>query len=529
MNSLLNYPTREAQAKAEIGVTAISRRAAIGVMIAFLITIVAVPLIDQFKGGWRIWPVLASPQPLRQRLHAFETTLDDQSTVSRAIRPAVRSVLLRVGNTGVEKVYTGRDGWLFYEPDIQYVTSREFLQHTTDPSEAARSRRDESPRHHDSIASIVDFKKQLAARNIELIIVPIPVKPMVQPEKLWPGAIAPMQNASFALFKEELEMRGIPVFDLTATLAQAARKGSPQYLAQDTHWRPEAMEQAAEALAEFVKKHVELPQSLGMEFGRSESKIRAQGDLANMLESQAAPLELVTIHPIHQPDGQLWTPHTDAAILWLGDSFSNIYSAEPMGWGAAAGFAEQFSFFLSRPIDAIRRNDDGAFATRQMLADELARGHDRLARKKVVIWEFAARELAFGDWKPIEMKLVEHPARHFLVPPAGQTWTIQGTITGKGAAPRPGNVAYRDHILAVQLAHVAVKDHPIPIGQAIVYLRSMTDGKLTPVAALQIGQRVKLKVRDWSEVSRRYEFMNRSDLPQVELRSEPACWGELLP
>ena len=37
------------------------------------------------------------------------------------------------------------------------------------------------------------------------------------------------------------------------------------------------------------------------------------------------------------------------------------------------------SYHLARPIDALRRNDNGAFATRQMLTDELARGNDRLA------------------------------------------------------------------------------------------------------------------------------------------------------
>lgn len=528
MNSLPKYSSREEEAKAEIGVTAISRRAAIGALVIFLGTIIAVPLIDQTKGGWRVWRVLASNQPLRQRLHEFETALDDDSTISRAIRPTVRSMLAQAGNSGVDKVYIGRDGWLFYEPDIRHITSRGFLEPSTNDNEAARTRRDEAPRHRDLIAAIVDFEKQLATRNIQLLIVPVPVKPMLQPEKLWPGAIVPVENASFARFKAEMKAKGILLFDVTADLA--SRKASPQYLAQDTHWRPETMELAAESLAQFVNQHVKLPQSLGMEFSRGEIEIRGRGDLASMLESEnMATSERVTIHPIRQPDGQLWTPHADAAILWLGDSFSNIYSAEPMGWGSAAGFAEQFSFFLGRPLDAIRRNDDGAFTTRQMLADDLARGHDRLATKKLVIWEFAARELSFGDWKPIEMKMVEHPASHFLVPPTGQTWNIEGTLTEKGAAPRPGNVAYRDHILAVRLVNVSINQRAIPGGEVIVYLRSMSEGKLTPAATLQIGQQVRMNVRDWSEVSRRFEFMNRSDLPEVELRAEPACWGELLP
>ena len=84
-----------------------------------------------------------------------------------------------------------------------------------------------------------------------------------------------------------------------------------------------------------------------------------------------------------------------ADILVLGDSFFNIFSLAEMGWGASAGFVEQLSYTLGRPLDAILRNDAGAFATRELLGQELARGRDRLDAKKLVIWEFAVREL--GD------------------------------------------------------------------------------------------------------------------------------------
>lgn len=96
-------------------------------------------------------------------------------------------------------------------------------------------------------------------------------------------------------------------------------------------------------------------------------------------------------------------------MLLLGDSFANIYALGSMGWGASAGLAEQLALALNRPVDAIRRNDAGAHATREMLALELARGCNRLAGKKVVVWEFAARELAQGDWKFLDLKPVTAP------------------------------------------------------------------------------------------------------------------------
>ena len=48
------------------------------------------------------------------------------------------------------------------------------------------------------------------------------------------------------------------VFDPGDVLG-TARQSGPQYLATDTHWRPEAMELVAERLAAFVGQHVALP------------------------------------------------------------------------------------------------------------------------------------------------------------------------------------------------------------------------------------------------------------------------------
>jgi hypothetical protein len=93
-----------------------------------------------------------------------------------------------------------------------------------------------------------------------------------------------------------------------------------------------------------------------------------------------------------------WRSSRDADVLVLGDSFSNIYSLQSMGWGESAGFVEHLSFALGRPVDRIVQNDEGAHATRALLAEA---GATRLAGKRVVIWQFATRELAFGDWKMI--------------------------------------------------------------------------------------------------------------------------------
>jgi hypothetical protein len=115
------------------------------------------------------------------------------------------------------------------------------------------------------------------------------------------------------------------------------------------------------------------------------------------------PPEEVDVRRVVLPDGSPWRPDRDADVLVLGDSFSNIYSLASMGWGEAAGLMEHLSLALARPVDRIVQNDEGAFATRARLRQEMAAGTDRLAGKRVVVYQFAARELAFGDWQLIEL------------------------------------------------------------------------------------------------------------------------------
>jgi alginate O-acetyltransferase complex protein AlgJ len=114
----------------------------------------------------------------------------------------------------------------------------------------------------------------------------------------------------------------------------------------------------------------------------------------------------VTTYRITDETGEPWEPDPKSDVLLLGDSFTNVFSLEEMGWGAAAGLAPHLARALGRGVDVIAQNDSGAFATRQSLARGIEAGDDRLAGKKAVIWEFASRELSVGDWKPIDWEAV---------------------------------------------------------------------------------------------------------------------------
>jgi len=207
-----------------------------------------------------------------------------------------------------------------------------------------------------------------------------------------------------------------------------------------------------------------------------------------------------------------------------------------MGWGKSAGFAEQLAYHLKAPVDAILRNDAAAHATRELLARELVQGRDRLAGKKVVVWEFAMRELSVGDWKLIELPAVVARVPSAVVPAAGAFYApedgaaavkVTATVAAVAKHPRPGSVPYKDHIFAVLLSDVSGAG--VPAGsRAVVYTWSMTNNVLTPASGWKAGDRVELSLKSWNDVAATNERFNRGELEDETLQLEPPCWGEFL-
>jgi alginate O-acetyltransferase complex protein AlgJ len=213
------------------------------------------------------------------------------------------------------------------------------------------------------------------------------------------------KNPSYEQFVLDVRGMGVDIFDPTPPKL-GANEGV-RFLEQDTHWTPEWMEKAAGQLAGFVRDVVTLPPpAVAPAWKRVAMPVTRVGDIVDMLkltdgQTVFAP-RTVTIHQVQDASGAEWEPDPTGDVLLLGDSFTNVFSLEPMGWGSAAGLAPQLAYALGRGVDVIAQNDSGAFATRQALARELGGPDDRLAGKRVVIWEFASRELAVGDWKPVD-------------------------------------------------------------------------------------------------------------------------------
>jgi alginate O-acetyltransferase complex protein AlgJ len=235
---------------------------------------------------------------------------------------------------------------------------------------------------------------------------PMPDKAEVQAHELHGRAVKERpQNIDYEKLVTELQKQGVAIFDARGSLPAVPEK--PLFLAQDTHYTPAWMERVAGDLGRYLSGLGVLPSGEPLQLHGVEQPVSRVGDLVDMLklpeEQRIFAAQSVVVHQVQDATGTAWEPDAKADILLLGDSFTNIFSLEGMGWGAAAGLGPQLSLALQRPLDVIAQNDSGAFATRQALARELEAGQDRLAGKRVVIWEFASRELSVGDWKPIKL------------------------------------------------------------------------------------------------------------------------------
>ena len=323
---------------------------------------------------------------------------------------------------------------------------------------------------------------------------------------------------------------------------KASLDDAPLFLDTDTHWQPDTMKFVASKLRGFLQEEGFEP--LGnappgsSNYSLKERPVTSLGDIAFMLKLPADQTvyqpQTVSIQQVNVGNAP-WRATPSADVLLLGDSFSNIFSLEGMGWGESAGFAEQLSYALGKPIDAVLRNSDASFATREILSRELARGHDRLAGKKLVVWELASRELSSGNWKLLPMKLGQPPESHFFSPKAGDSYLLTGTVESVSSVPLPGSVPYKDHILTAHLIDLAPEGMGESAGknagggslQALVYLWSMRDNAWTPAARLRAGDQVKVRLRAWSDVSAEYEKINRSEPDDAALQLEEPVWGEL--
>ncbi|MEX0887254.1 MAG: hypothetical protein WD009_12540 [Phycisphaeraceae bacterium] len=462
--------------------------------------------------------------PSEQAIDAFETDVEERARTHAVVLPHVQWALTTLGRTGNEQAWVGRDGWLFYQPDVEYVTGPPFLDERR-LAEIARF----SDRQPDPLAAIVDLRDQLAERNIALVVMPTPVKPQVHPEKLtarYAADAAPLNNAAYASFIAALDEARVPVFDPLPLLHERQRAtGRAQYLVSDTHWTPETVEAVAAALATRLRDDALVPMPTRTPFTREQASVAQHGDVTVMLKlppwQQRYREQTVRIHRV-LADAAPWQPQRGSPVLLLGDSFTNIYAMAELGWGEHAGLAEQLAYHLQSPVDRLARNAGGAHAARQQLAQALRRGEDRLEGVEVVVWQFATRELLTGDWRLIDLPT---PAAPTTDARDADAIVVRATVADIARPPRPGTVAYADAVVSVHLTDVEPVAGELADEELLVYVLGMRDNQWTAPAAWRPGDRVEVTLQSWDDVADEYGRLQHMMLGDIEFELAP-WWAE---
>jgi len=364
----------------------------IGLVGVFLASIVALPVSQvalECARGEAVQELRVFAQvPTGESLREYERGLERSSYVGAFVRRGVQQCLFAALRTGNEKCVVGRAGALFYRPSVDSVIAPGFM---------AGFRTEGHP-----VGAITAFRDALAAQGVELLLVVVPGKESVHPEWLAPGY--PNQgphpaNVDLPSFMEALREQGVQCIDPTAAL-WAGRARGPMYLRRDTHWSPAGLRIVADLVAEAVPREL-----------RGDARFRVEpvpvehgGDLYDMLDIGEPPRgEAVRVDRVtDESTGLPVEPDSRSPVVLLGDSFTNIYSVAGLGWGDHAGLAEQLALRLGRRIDVIALNDGGVNTSRA----SLCRRPRPLEGKRLVIWQFAARDLvlANGNWKTMRIR-----------------------------------------------------------------------------------------------------------------------------
>ena len=287
----------------------------------------------------------------------------------------------------------GVDGWLFLSSEIRFLSVGQFWG-----DEAAKVSRAHKAESSDAMPAIVDFHEQLEKRGIDLILLPVPPKAAIYPEKFLSDVDLRGEAAMPFLvrFYGELRNRGIDVVDLTPALLQnrTSEHGSV-FCKTDSHWSGFGCVLAAQAIADKLRQKftAQTRKNYAPEWKETEIK----GDLVDLLGSKTKKNEpeKITVRAISEKDtGAAVTPDPNSPLLILGDSHTLVYHEFH---AEKAGLIDQLAHELGFAPDLIGTRGSGATAVRISLYRHVRKNPDYLSKKKVIVWCFAAREFTESD------------------------------------------------------------------------------------------------------------------------------------
>ncbi|SMP51907.1 hypothetical protein [Fibrobacter sp. UWB10] len=188
---------------------------------------------------------------------------------------------------------------------------------------------------HNPLPRLLELKKYLDSLNVQLLVVPVPVKEEIYGDRLVEGTAADLcVNPAGREFTREMLAAGLDVLDLYPAL-MAAKSGDepPHYSYQryDTHWSLPGMLAAMELLASRVTQYSWYAES-GAQPGSlnlQETKTVREGDLVAHLpdaEKSKYPADTLPAMKIFKGT-EAYKGGKNSPILLMGDSFTGVFES----------------------------------------------------------------------------------------------------------------------------------------------------------------------------------------------------------
>ncbi len=273
--------------------------------------------------------------------------------------------------------------WLFLKSEVRHLSTGPFWEKQAADTPGA------------PVPAIVAYDQALKALGVTLVVVPVPAKGSIYPDKLVNGA-APTDPAALEPFLAKLTAEGVAVVDLERTLRETSAV-QKAYCETDAHWSPWACRLAAVEIARHPAVKALFPTQPSA--APAGEEITITGDLAED-RPDAKPETLTAFRASSTP-----VPPDDASpILLMGDSHTAVFS-EAGGsirhHTTGAGVRDHLQALLGHPLAVITSAASGADAARSTALRRAAANAEWWPGKKLVIWLFSARELTQGKWRQI--------------------------------------------------------------------------------------------------------------------------------
>lgn len=246
---------------------------------------------------------------------------------------------------------------------------------------------------HNPLPRLLELKQYLDSLNIQLLIVPVPVKEEIYPDRLIPGTPKGLcVDPRGRDFIRKALSAGLDVLDIYPALVAARNDdAAPMYAYQryDTHWAKSGLLAAMELLATRVTSYswyASLPADRSA-FEARDTVVYRDGDLVEHLpdgEKGKYAADTLPVLRVYK-DGVPYKGKSSSPILLMGDSFTGVFESVD---GRSGGPGSLLAFATGLDVEVLTSWGGGPGVRGRMF-----RAQKSLASKRLVIYMMTMRDL----------------------------------------------------------------------------------------------------------------------------------------